>query len=193
MRYEFAPAGVAPDASNEFYIYVSHYKSGGSSYNSDRAGEAQIIRTNEAVDLPATARVLYVGDYNITTSGDPSYQIIVSNAAPNGIRQGAGVDPFNPANNQSINWHSPSAGTNILAQESDNCEFIQYRDDLEMMTTNVYFGATGGLKYRSGNLSHVRQQRLGQLPGHGEYQREYGAEQSGDERAGFYFCGAIAR
>jgi hypothetical protein len=28
MRYEFAPAGVAPAASNEFYIYVSHYKSG---------------------------------------------------------------------------------------------------------------------------------------------------------------------
>ena len=147
MRYEFAPAGVAATATNELYIYVSHYKSGGSSYNSDRAGEAQIIRTNEAVDLPATARVLYVGDYNITTSGDPSYQIIVSNAAPNGIRQGAGIDPFNPANNESINWHSASAGANILAQESDNCEFIQYRDDLEMMTTNVYFGAPGGLKY----------------------------------------------
>ncbi|HUZ07272.1 MAG TPA: hypothetical protein VMV89_07265 [Candidatus Paceibacterota bacterium] len=150
MRYEFAPAGVAPEASNEFYIYVSHYKSGGSADNSDRAGEAQIIRTNEAVDLPARARVLYVGDYNITTSGDPSYQIIVSNTAPNGIRQGAGIDPFNPANNQSINWHSPSASTNILAQESDNCEFIQYRDDLEMMTTNVYFGAPGGLKYVPG-------------------------------------------
>ena len=26
MRYEFAPAGVAPTATNEFYIYVSHYK-----------------------------------------------------------------------------------------------------------------------------------------------------------------------
>jgi hypothetical protein len=150
MRYEFAPAGVAPAVSNEFYIYVSHYKSGGSSYNSDRAGEAQIIRTNEAIDLPATARVLYVGDYNITASSDPSYQIIVSNAAPNGIQQGAGVDPFNPTNNKSINWHSSSADTNILAQESDNCEFIQYRDDLEMMTTNVYFGAPGGLKYVPG-------------------------------------------
>jgi hypothetical protein len=150
MRYEFAPAGVAPASSNEFFIYVSHYKSGGSSDNSDRAGEAQIIRTNEAIDLPATARVLYVGDYNITKSGDPSYQIIVSDAAPNGIQQGAGVDPFNPTNNQNINWHSSSAGTNLLAQESDNCEFIQYRDDLEMMTTNVYSGASGGLKYVPG-------------------------------------------
>jgi endonuclease/exonuclease/phosphatase family metal-dependent hydrolase len=150
MRYEYAPAGIAPASSNEFYIYVSHYKSGGSSDNSDRAGEAQIIRTNEAMDLPATARVLYVGDYNITASSDPSYQIIVSNAAPNGTRQGAGVDPFNPGNNPNINWHDSSAGTNLLAQETDNCDFIQYRDDLEMMTTNVYSGAAGGLKYVSG-------------------------------------------
>jgi hypothetical protein len=150
MRYEFAPAGVAPVASNEFYIYVSHYKSGGSSDNSARAGEAQIIRTNEAIDLPATARVLYVGDYNITASSDPSYQIIFSNAAPNGVIRGAGIDPFNPTNNPNINWHNSSAGTNILAQESDNDEFIQYRDDLEMMTTNVYSGAAGGLKYVPG-------------------------------------------
>ena len=28
MRYEFAPAGVTPTPANEFYIYVSHYKSG---------------------------------------------------------------------------------------------------------------------------------------------------------------------
>ena len=113
-------------------------------------GEAQIIRTNEAIDLSATARVLYVGDYNITSNKEASYQIIVSNTAPNGVQQGAGVDPFYPANNQTINWHAFTTDTNILAQESDNCEFIQYRDDLEMMTTNVYSGAAGGLKYVSG-------------------------------------------
>ena len=28
MRYEFAPAGGTPTPANEFYIYVSHYKSG---------------------------------------------------------------------------------------------------------------------------------------------------------------------
>ena len=71
MRYEFAPAGMTPTATNEFYIYVSHYKSGTSSSDlAYRNGEAQIIRTNEAIDLPANARVLYVGDYNVTTSGE---------------------------------------------------------------------------------------------------------------------------
>ena len=151
MRYEFAPAGVAPAASNEFYIYVSHYKSGGStSDETARTGEAQIIRTNEAIDLPATARVLYVGDFNITSNSEASYQIILSNTAPNGVPQGAGVDPFYPDNNQFINWHSRTTNTNVLAQESDNCEFIQYRDDLQTMTTNVYSGAPGGLKYVPG-------------------------------------------
>ena len=151
MRYEFVPAGVATNAGNIFYIYVSHYKSGGSSYDADRAAEAQIIRTNEALDLPAAARVLYAGDYNITTSGDPSYQIILSNAAPNGVQQGAGMDPFNPGNNPDINWHQSTTGTNLLAQETDNSEFIQYRDDLQLMTSNVYSGAPGGLKYVPGS------------------------------------------
>jgi len=55
VRYEFAPAGVAPASSNEFYVYVSHYKaSTGSANEAERLGEAQIIRTNEADDLPAT-------------------------------------------------------------------------------------------------------------------------------------------
>src|SRR5260370_22041765 len=48
MRYEFAPAGVTPSAANEFYVYVSHYKSGTGSLNeSYRNGEAQIIRNDE--------------------------------------------------------------------------------------------------------------------------------------------------
>src|ERR1700733_10254325 len=48
VRYEFAPAGVTPAPSNEFYIYVSHYKSGTTSPDvTDRNGEAQIIRNDE--------------------------------------------------------------------------------------------------------------------------------------------------
>src|SRR5208282_2602831 len=54
MRYEFAPAGVTPTAANEFYIYVSHYKSGTTGTDgADRSGEAAVIRTNEANTLPA--------------------------------------------------------------------------------------------------------------------------------------------
>ncbi|MGB7746670.1 MAG: hypothetical protein WBN75_05205 [Verrucomicrobiia bacterium] len=146
MRYELAPAGMTPTATNEFYIYVSHYKSGTTSTDlTDRNGEAQIIRNDEANSLPASARVLYVGDYNITTSGEASYQTILSNAAPNGIHQGQGIDPLNPAGAANINWGASTTATNILAMETDSATDLRYRDDLQLMTTNVYFGVAGGL------------------------------------------------
>jgi len=87
MRYEFAPAGMTPTATNEFYVYVSHYKaSTGATNEYRRNGEAKIIRNDEANNLPANARVLYVGDYNPdNNSGEPAYQTICSNSAPNWI------------------------------------------------------------------------------------------------------------
>jgi len=151
MRYEFAPAGMVPTALNEFYIYVSHYKSGTTSADlTDRTGEAQIIRNDEANNLPANAHVLYVGDFNITTSGEASYQTILATNAPNGIQQGQGIDPLNPTDNQSINW----ASATYVAMDSESATDLRYRDDLEVMTTNIYYGAAGGLALVSGTY-HV--------------------------------------
>jgi hypothetical protein len=151
MRYEFAPAGVAVTASNVFYVYVSHYKSGTSGTDlTDRYGEALIIRTNEARDLPANARVLYTGDYNVTTSGEASYQTILSNTAPTGVAQGGGIDPLNPNNNRNIDWGTSTTAANILAMETESATDLRYRDDFEIMTTNIYYGAPGGLQYVPG-------------------------------------------
>ena len=146
MRYELAPAGMTPTATNEFYIYVSHYKSGTTSTDlTNRTGEAVIIRNDEATNLPANARVLYVGDYNITTSGEASYQTILSNTAPNGIHQGQGIDPLNVTGAMNIDWGASTTDTNILAMKTDSTMDLRYRDDLQVMTTNVYSGAAGGL------------------------------------------------
>jgi hypothetical protein len=151
MRYEFAPAGVAPAATNEFYIYVSHYKSGTTGTDvKDRFLEAQIIRTNEAIDLPAPARVIYVGDYNLTNSGEPMYLTILSNNAPNGIHQGQGIDPLNPVGNPNLNWGSYTTDTNLLVMMTEHSYELEYRDDLQVMTTSIYYGAAGGLKYVPG-------------------------------------------
>jgi hypothetical protein len=148
MRYKFAPAGVAANSSNLFYVYVSHYKSGTSSSDlTSRNGEAEIIRTNEAIDLPAGARVIYVGDYNVTASSEAGYQTVLATASPNGIAQGGGIDPMNTNDNQSINWGTSTTDTNILAMETEHSYDLEYRDDLQVMSTNVYFGAQGGLKY----------------------------------------------
>ena len=146
MRYELAPAGMTPTATNEFYIYVSHYKSGTTSTDlTNRTGEAVIIRNDEATNLPANARVLYVGDYNITTSGEASYQTILSNTAPNGIHQGQGIDPLNVTGAMNIDWGASTTDTNILAMKTDSTMDLRYRDDLQVMTTNVYYGVAGGL------------------------------------------------
>lgn len=146
MRYEFAPAGVVAAATNEFYIYVSHYKSGTTAADlTDRAGEAQIIRNDEASHLPANASVLYVGDYNVTASTEAGLQTILSNAAPNGIIQGQGIDPLNPGNTN-INWGASTTSQSILAMETESATDLRYRDDLQIMTTNIYYGSGTGLK-----------------------------------------------
>lgn len=155
MRYEFAPAGVPVTASNVFYVYVSHYKSGTTSADLvDRAGEAQIIRTNEAIDLPADARVLYVGDYNVTTSGEAAYQTILATNSPNDLAQGGGFDVMNPNATPSINWGTSTSNTNVLAMETEHSYDLEYRDDLQLMTMNVDYDASAGLRYVPGTY-HV--------------------------------------
>jgi len=146
MRYEFAPAGVTPTPANEFYVYVSHYKSGTTSTDlTDRAGEARIIRNDEASNLPASARVLYVGDYNVTTSGETSYQTILAASSPSGVSKGQGFDPMNPQGSNNINWGTSTTNKTVLAMETESATDLRYRDDLELMTSNVYYGVPGGL------------------------------------------------
>jgi endonuclease/exonuclease/phosphatase family metal-dependent hydrolase len=136
MRYEFAPAGVTQAATNEFYIYVSHYKaSTGPANETARAGEAQIIRNN-SLTLPANARILYVGDYNPTGgSSEAGYQTII---AP-GINQG--IDPMNPSGTTGISCDLDS----LMDQKTESAPDLRYRDDLQIMTTNVFYGQPEGL------------------------------------------------
>jgi DNA/RNA endonuclease G (NUC1) len=163
MRYEFAPAGVTAGTNNEFYIYVSHYKaSSGSSNEKARLGEATIIRSNEYVNLPANARVLYVGDYNPDdNSVEPGYQTICSNGVPNvspRTPQGQGVDPLNilwgpyTSAATNINWSSSTTSTSILFMLSEPSTGLKYRDDLQIMTSNVYYDVAGGLQYVQGSF-----------------------------------------
>ena len=155
MRYQFAPAGVAPTSTNEFYLYVSHYKALPSITNETyRLGEARIIRNHAATNLPTTARILYVGDYNVTSSGEAGYLTLLSNLAPVGVAQAQGVDPMNLTARTDLNWSTDTTDTNILMLETEAATSLQYRDDLQLMTTNVYYGTAGGLKYVPGTY-HV--------------------------------------
>jgi PKD repeat protein len=145
MRYEFCPAGQPTNSAPTFYIYVSHYKSGTSQTDvNDRLGEAQIIRNNEAT-LPANARVVYVGDYNVDTSGEGGYQTLLAAKSPGGIAQGQGIDPLNVTNNPNINWESTTTTKSILLMLTEEDYELRYRDDLQICTSNVFYNLPGGL------------------------------------------------
>ncbi len=139
MRYQFAPAGVPTNSANIFYVYVSHYKSGSSSTannTNSRAGEAFIVRSNMMTTLPADARILHVGDFNTGDAGEKMYGTLT---AP-GTNQL--IDPLNPLGSLTTNW---DGSTVTPAALTDSATYLDYRDDYEMMTTNVYFGTPGGL------------------------------------------------
>jgi len=138
MRYEFAPAGITATTTNEFYIYVSHYKSGGSSDATPRGEEAQIVRADSAT-LPATARILYVGDFNTGTTSEAMYKTLIGT----GINQA--VDPLNPSGNTTLDFDDSSSSPYAYAQ-TDSSIYLEYRDDYEMMTTNVFYDYGNGLK-----------------------------------------------
>jgi endonuclease/exonuclease/phosphatase family metal-dependent hydrolase len=132
VRYQFQAVGT----SSTFYIYVSHAKAGTNSSDfSSRNSEAQIIRADEA-SLPATSRVIYVGDFNTTGSTDASYQTLATSG------QGQAFDPINSPGSWDIN----SAFQAILTESATD---LRYRDDLQLVKQNV-LNDLSGLAYVPG-------------------------------------------
>jgi endonuclease/exonuclease/phosphatase family metal-dependent hydrolase len=154
MRYEFQPVADTNTSNGIFYVYDSHYKAGdptttdgGIQDQTLRNEEAQIIRNNET-SLPSTARVLYVGDYNMRDSSDPAYETMTGTLAPNGGNQGQGFDPMNPTSSYSQNWYENEGFASLLTEADDD---LYARFDAQLMTGNVYNDSPGGLDYISGS------------------------------------------
>ena len=139
MRYQFAPADVVANTGNTFYLYVSHYKSGSNTTSNNwesRVGEAQIVRSNMIYTLPAGSRILHVGDFNTGETSEPMYGVLIV-AGVNQL-----IDPLNTGYSLTTNFDSGSVVSNL----TDSDTFVQYRDDYQIMTTNVYYGPATGLK-----------------------------------------------
>ena len=154
VRYEFQPIADVNTSNGIFYVYDDHAKSGSAGTSDDgttdgamRQLEAQLIRNDEAANLPANAAVLYMGDFNEDGTTEPAYQTMTTAKSPGGVSQGAGIDPLNPTNNYSLSWGSSSLG--ILTDADTK---LEYRDDLQLMTANIYNDSAGTLDYVSGSL-----------------------------------------
>ena len=117
-----------------------------------RNEEAAIIRADEAT-LPASASVLYIGDFNldgsalVTKSGSP-----LRLRLPDDDRVGAGAgrrSAERPAEQQ----HHLERQLRIRRRSSPRrTSKLQYRDDLELMTQNVYGGTGSSLDYVAGSV-----------------------------------------
>jgi endonuclease/exonuclease/phosphatase family metal-dependent hydrolase len=128
MRYELQPVGYGSNA--DFYIYVTHMKSGTTSADvTARAQEAANMRA-DAATLGGNASIIYTGDFN---SSPPESEFTDLTATGPG-------QAFDPENfSTSTQWWSES---------TDDLEF---RDDYALMTSNVV-NDTGPLEYVQGSF-----------------------------------------
>src|SRR5262245_47629087 len=104
LRYKMHPIGYSSAA--DFYIYVSHYKA-----NNDEVSEGRRLVEANAIRADADAlgqgvQILYIGDFNVYTSADTSYQrqLVAGN--------GQALDPINRPGD----WHGLSAFRDIDTQ-----------------------------------------------------------------------------
>ena len=141
VRYQFQAVGAA--AASYFYVYVSHMKSGSASTGAneaDRTAEAQFLRA-DAATLPAGTSLLYMGDFNMDGSSETAYQTLVAS----GTNQVLDVLNLSDA---AQTWNT-TAYQGIVTESATG---IEYRDDIQFMTADVYNGAaSAALRYVPGS------------------------------------------
>ena len=97
MWYKFRPVGY-DSAEAEFVIFSTHLKAGSSSSDqSDRLAQTTIIR-NYCNDYPADSNFMVTGDFNIRSSAEGSYQMLIGYQGDN---DGRSKDPINTGGT----WH----------------------------------------------------------------------------------------
>lgn len=131
MRYKLAPLGYN-DHSADFFLYVSHMKSGTVTSDMDRRDiEATALRTNAATAaVGSNAHVIYAGDLNLSGSFESAYQTLVSATVPGIGSVGQAVDTLNPTND----WTTASTYQGLLTESATN---VQYRDDFQLVTNTM--------------------------------------------------------
>jgi endonuclease/exonuclease/phosphatase family metal-dependent hydrolase len=95
--YKFRPVGY-DSAEAEFVIFSTHLKAGSSSGDqADRLAQTTIIR-NYCNDYPADSNFMVTGDFNIRSSAEGSYQMLIGYQVDN---DGRSKDPINTGGT----WH----------------------------------------------------------------------------------------
>ena len=119
MRYTLQPLGVA---AAQFYLYVSHMKSGDAGDDSPTDGSRRNFEANElrtdAATLGANAHIIYSGDFNLDSSSEAAYQTLISSTLYSGIGQATDV--------QNGSW--------ALGCLTESATKLEYRDDFQFVS-----------------------------------------------------------
>ena len=86
MRYELQPVGSSSAA--DFYMYVSHAKSGTTSSDATRRNDEATEVRADAATLGPNAHIIYTGDWNIDHSGEAAYQTLIAQRCGTSQRPG---------------------------------------------------------------------------------------------------------
>ena len=108
-RAHFRPVGYT-STNSDFFLYNCHLKAY-PDYEEERLGEvnAMLFRASGAADeLPADANIIYLGDFNFTTSGsEPGYDLLL-NPSPGRTNPGVAFDPLADVCNPPYGGSAPS-------------------------------------------------------------------------------------
>ncbi|MEE9211518.1 MAG: hypothetical protein V3U29_02580, partial [Phycisphaeraceae bacterium] len=142
-RFQLRPVGY--DNSADFYVYNDHYKAGtGSTNEARRVFEATTVRT-DADALGEGTHIIYTGDFNIQTSADSMYPIMLSAGA------GQAFDPIS----RPASWHNGFASRDIHTQSphdgSDGLTTGGMDDRFDFQLVTGEFLDDEGLSYISGS------------------------------------------
>jgi hypothetical protein len=84
MVYRFRPLGYG--TNDDFYLYVSHARSGDDAQGDARYAEAQEVRSDAKYNLPAGSHILYGGDWNLFNgSYENAYKCLTGQTTSDGL------------------------------------------------------------------------------------------------------------
>lgn len=134
QRWRMRLVGYTSSAA-EIYIYASHMKAGSSPSDQDRrTPEATRIRNDTAM-LPAGAHYLLGGDFNIQSSSQTAYQLLVAGG------DGQLLDPINTPGG----WNNSSAFRFVHTQDPAGAGGMDDRHDQILVSPTLRDGS--GLAY----------------------------------------------
>lgn len=108
IRYQMRPIGYSD--KSDFYVYMVHYKASGSASDMNRRNiEAQTMRADAGTLATSGARILYMGDFNLTGgTSEAAWSTITASGA------GQGIDPENGSSaNKDLTWSTTQLGSRL--------------------------------------------------------------------------------